>query len=226
MQECSLNLKNVEITVSGKPLLAKEGETIIQAIWAAGRANEIQTGCIGGVCGACTVTIRFSDGRNGSSDLACLKSVEEGMEVFPYPIEPGRPSAPTFSPDIKKLKNEFPSLDRCTKCESCTKACPMDIPVMDSVLRMQKGEFNEVAEDFTTCIHCGLCRFVCEDQVKPHNMGLWVRRSLGMTKSYPEFSKTLDSDSSENDEWNYLLNASQEVVLTRAKLFREKGKIP
>ena len=225
--ERKLNPRKVEIKVSGKSLLAREGETVMHALWAEGRADEIQTGCVGGVCGACTATVRFPDGRQGGSDLACLRLVEEGMEVFPYPIDAAPSAEPVLSPDVEKLRQSFPTLDRCTKCESCTKACPMGIPVMESVLRMQKGEFDAVADDFITCIHCGLCRFVCEDRVKPHNMGLWVRRSQGMTRSHPELSGEASSGSAElvEREWDYLLNAEPEVMLERAKAFREKGRV-
>lgn len=95
----------------------------------------------------------------------------------------------------------------------------MSIPVMDSVLRMQKGEFQAVAEDFTTCIHCGLCRFVCEDKVKPHNMGLWIRRSLGMSRA---IEKTGDNA---EQEWQYLLTEDREERLERARQFRQSGRV-
>ena len=97
----------------------------------------------------------------------------------------------------------------------------MSIPVMDSVLRMQKGEFQAVAEDFTTCIHCGLCRFVCEDKVKPHNMGLWIRRSLGMSRDIA-IEKT---EVSVEQEWKYLLDENSEQRLQRARQFRKSGRI-
>ena len=97
----------------------------------------------------------------------------------------------------------------------------MSIPVMDSVLRMQKGEFQEVAEDFTTCIHCGLCRFVCEDKVKPHNMGLWVRRSLGTSAKV----KIEINEENAEQEWNYLLDEDREKRLEKARQFRQSGRI-
>jgi Fe-S oxidoreductase len=213
--------KSVEIKISGKAIQAKAGETIIHALWSAGMAESVKTGCAGGVCGACTVTLRYSDGRTGGTELACMKPVEAGMEVFPCPVDADDPVAPVANPEISTLLSAFPTLNRCTKCGSCTTACPMSIPVMDSVLRMQKGEFSEVAEDFTTCIHCGLCRFVCEDKVKPHNMGLWVRRSLGMSQNPPIEKNEKDKDA----EWKYLLNEDREQRLERASQFRQSGRI-
>ena len=213
--------KTVEIKISGKTIEAKAGETIIHAIWKAGMAESIQTGCAGGVCGACTVTLRYPDGRQGGTELACMKLVEAGMEIFPCPVETDNPVAPITNPDVSTLQSAFPTLDRCTKCGSCTTACPMSIPVMDSVLRMQKGEFSTVSEDFTTCIHCGLCRFVCEDKVKPHNMGLWIRRSLGMGQDIP-IEKNVED---EEQEWKYLLDEDLEKRLQKARQFRQSGRI-
>ncbi len=211
--------KIVEIKISGKIIEAKAGETIIHAIWAAGMAESIQTGCAGGACGACTITLRYSDGRQGGTELACMKPVEAGMEIFPCPVEPENSVAPMPNPDISTLQAAFPTLNRCTKCGSCTTACPMLIPVMDSVLRMQQGNFSAVMEDFTTCIHCGLCRFVCEDKVKPHNMGLWVRRSMGM-------SRDVSIETNEEEvEWQYLMDEDPEKRLQKAQQFRHSGRI-
>ena len=214
-------MKKIEIKISGKPIIAQVGETIVQVLWSAEMAELVQTGCAGGVCGACTVTVRYSDGKPGGTELACMKTVEEGMEVFPCPVEPDKAVEPVANADTLTLQSVFPTVNRCTKCGSCTTACPMSIPVMDSVIRMQQGRFNEVAEDFITCIHCGLCRFVCEDKVKPHNMGLWVRRSVG--KSQQDLQIPIEDSNQVEKEWQYLLVDDKKERLQRAKKFRESG---
>jgi len=217
-------MKKIEIKISGKPISAQAGETIVHALWAAGMAESVQTGCAGGVCGACTVTLRYADGRPGGTELACMKPVEEGMEIFPCPVEPDKAVEPIANVDSLTLQSVFPTVNRCTKCGSCTTACPMSIPVMDSVMRMQEGSFDKVAEDFTTCIHCGLCRFVCEDKVKPHSMGLWIRRSLG--KSQIELKIEVESSDCVEKEWQYLLVEDKQERMQRAKIFRESGGVP
>ena len=217
-------MKKIEIKISGKPISAYPGETIVHALWAAGMAESVQTGCAGGVCGACTVTLRYADGRPGGTELACMKPVEEGMEIFPCPVEPDKAVEPVANADALTLQSVFPTVNRCTKCGSCTTACPMSIPVMDSVMRMQEGSFDKVVEDFTTCIHCGLCRFVCEDKVKPHSMGLWIRRSLG--KSQVELKLDVEGSDRVEKEWQYLLVEGKQERMQRAKIFREYGGLP
>jgi len=217
-------MKKIEIKISGKPISAYAGETIVHALWAAGMADLVQTGCAGGACGACTVTLRYADGRPGGTELACMKAVEEGMEIFPCSVEPDKAVEPVANADALTLQSVFPTVNRCTKCGSCTTACPMSIPVMDSVMRMQEGSFDKVAEDFTTCIHCGLCRFVCEDKVKPHSMGLWIRRSLGKTQV--ELKLDIENSDRVEKEWQYLLVEGKQERMQRAKIFRENGGIP
>ena len=84
-----------------------------------------------------------------------------------------------------------------------------------------------MAEDFTTCIHCGLCRAVCEDKVLPHTMGIWVRRSLGLSVDHPALDQTREAAMSdrEEQEWEHLLNCDDEERLQRAKAFRKEGTI-
>jgi len=217
-------MKKIEIKISGIPISAYPGETIVHALWAAGMAESVQTGCAGGVCGACTVTLRYADGRPGGTELACMKPVEEGMEIFPCSVEPDKPVEPVANANGLTLQSIFPTVNRCTKCGSCTTACPMSIPVMDSVMRMQQGCFDKVAEDFTTCIHCGLCRFVCEDKVKPHSMGLWIRRSLGKTQA--ELKIDVKNSERVEKEWQYLLVEGKQERIQRAKNFRESGGLP
>jgi ferredoxin len=101
----------------------------------------------------------------------------------------------------------------------------MSIPVMDSVLRMQSDQLSVVAEDFTICIHCGLCRFVCEDRVQPHNMGMWVRRSIGASLGPLEEAVVAVEPEQVEREWKYLLEGNPTERINHARQFRNSGGI-
>ena len=82
-----------------------------------------------------------------------------------------------------------------------------------------------MADDFTTCINCGLCRFVCEDGVLPHVMGMWVRRSIGSSKELAK-NNTLELDLQQIEfEWKYLLDGDSALRMKHAQQFRESGEI-
>ena len=82
-----------------------------------------------------------------------------------------------------------------------------------------------MAEDFATCIHCGLCRFVCEDGVQPHMMGMWVRRSIGFSIEQGK-DKVSEQESQQAElEWKYLLDGNSADRMNRARQFRKSGKI-
>ncbi|MBT3515534.1 MAG: 4Fe-4S dicluster domain-containing protein [Nitrospina sp.] len=218
-------MESIKIKVAGELIHARAGETVIHSLWNAGKAELIKTGCVGGVCGACTITVRSSDGKMKGTDLACMCPVEDGMEVFPCPVDSALSLAPEPNPTEEKLRKAFPKIDKCTKCGSCTSACPMSIPVMDSVLRMRSGQLDKVADDFTTCIHCGLCRFVCEDGVQPHMMGMWIRRSIGSSLE-KDMGKKLDQDLGQAElEWKYLLEGTPVDRMNHARRFRKSGEI-
>ena len=218
-------METIKIKVAGELIQARVGETVVHSLWNAGKAELIKTGCVGGVCGACTITVRSPEGKMIGTDLACMCPVEDGMEVFPCPVDLALTVAPEPNPTEEKLRKAYPKLDKCTKCGSCTSACPMSIPVMDSVLRMRSGQLDKVADDFTTCIHCGLCRFVCEDGVQPHMMGMWVRRSIGSSVE-KDMGEKLDHTLLQAElEWKYLLEGSPVDRMNHARQFRKNGKI-
>lgn len=185
-------------------------------------ASEVMTGCLGGVCGACTVSVRYPDGRKGGTELACLHQVEEGMQVFPFPVDP----IPTKPPVKSRMRpNSGRPIPLLTVAPNA-KVAPM--PVRWIFLLWTrcfecKREVEQVAQDFTTCIHCGLCRAVCEDKVEPHQMGMWVRRSLG--QSLPNMTPQEEPEGEAEREWGYLMEGTLEQRLERARQFRTQESL-
>jgi hypothetical protein len=68
---------------------------------------------------------------------------------------------------------------------------------------------------------------VCEDKVLPHTMGIWVRRSLGMSVDHPVLDQAGETGMSDREEleWEHLLNCDDEERLMRTKAFRKEGTI-
>ena len=93
-------MKSIEIKIAGKPIKARVGETVINALWNAGIADSIKTGC---VCGACTITVRNSKGQMQGTDLACMCPVEEGMEIFPCSVDSVLTVVPELNPTVEKF---------------------------------------------------------------------------------------------------------------------------
>ena len=69
----SMEPKTVEITVTGKTIQARKGETIIHALWQAGLGHDIQTGCDGGVCDNADVPC-------GPADKCCGPGCDSGND--------------------------------------------------------------------------------------------------------------------------------------------------
>ena len=70
----------------------------------------------------------------------------------------------------------YPELFRCVACNACTKACPMDIEVMDYIAAAKRGDIEAVAKISFDCIQCGLCAMRCPAEIVPYNIGQLARR--------------------------------------------------
>jgi heterodisulfide reductase subunit C len=74
------------------------------------------------------------------------------------------------------LLQHYPEIARCVSCNTCTKACPQDIQVMDYIQAALRGDYQSAALLSFDCIQCGLCSMRCPADIKHYHVGLMARR--------------------------------------------------
>lgn len=75
-------------------------------------------------------------------DLACQTTVQDGMYIAQLPFTPAE--RPAYRLEELQARGEtllalFPELARCVACNTCTKACPQKLEVMDAVQAALRG---------------------------------------------------------------------------------------
>jgi ferredoxin len=172
----------VRIYIMGQEYRVPTGLTIMEAMEYAGYRFIRGCGCRGGFCGACATVYRMKGDYKLRMDLACQKVVEDGMYLVQLPFTPAEKSLydiKELSPSANVLLEYYPEIAKCVSCNTCTKACPQDLEVMDYVQAAIRGDFEEVAELSFDCIACGLCAIRCPTEIVPYNMALLARRLYG-----------------------------------------------
>jgi len=173
------NNSMVNIFVMGKKHTVPADLTIMKAMEFAGHQFKRGSGCRGGFCGACATVYRKKGSYKLQGVLACQKQVEEGMIIAQIPFSPSEKK--TYNVDkINANANTFleyyPEIARCLACNTCTKACPQDIMVMDYVQAALRGNITLAAKLSFDCLGCGLCAMRCPAEIVPYNVGQLARR--------------------------------------------------
>ena len=219
----------VAVEIKGKAHHVPAGTTVLSAMWYAGYNIIRGVGCLGGVCGACTIIYTHQGSEESTLGLGCMTLVEEGMsvalipELMPWPLgwsayPDGKPTYHQETlPDQKRQFLElYPEAVQCRNCNACNKVCPQDIPIKETVWKAADGQFDEAAEMYRTCIMCGLCISVCPAEMKPSLYGLYARRAHGMV-DVPRppmlITRIEQIQSGQYDsEWSRLLAMSEEEL--------------
>ncbi|MHA1712540.1 MAG: 4Fe-4S dicluster domain-containing protein [Candidatus Ranarchaeia archaeon] len=172
----------VTIYLMGRPYKVPSELTIMKAMEYIGYQIIRGAGCRGGFCGACATVYRKEDDYYLYADLACQKTVEDGMYITMLPFTPAQKKIY----DLKELNSDgsnllriYPVIARCVACNTCTKACPQELNVMDYVQAAIRGDIQAVAELSFDCIHCGLCAMRCPAMIVPYYVGQLARRIYG-----------------------------------------------
>lgn len=216
----------VTIYVMGKKHRVPGDLTIMKAMEYAGHQFRRGSGCRGGYCGACATLYRTKGSYKLEGALACQKIVEDGMYIAQLPFHPAEKKTydiDELRPNANAILEYYPELSRCLACNTCTKACPQDIMVMDYVQAALRGDITKTAELSFDCISCGLCAVRCPAEIVPYNVGQLARRLHakyidGVTEHVLERVKEIN-DGFYDAEIAELMEADKEKL---AKLYNDR----
>ncbi len=169
----------VSIHIMGKRYEVPFGLTIIKAMEHAGYRVVRGAGCRGGFCGACGTVYRLEGDYRLYVGLACQTVVEDGMylaQIPFYPATKAKYDITELDADLNTLMQLYPELSRCVGCNSCTRACPQDIDVMNYMAKALRGDIAGVADEAFDCIMCGLCASRCPAEEVPHYVAVLAKR--------------------------------------------------
>ncbi len=172
----------VNIYVMGKKYAVPDSLTIMDAMEYAGYQLKRGCGCRAGFCGACATVYRTADDFELKVGLACQTKVEPDMYLAQIPFFPGRKAKYNLDevkPQPADFKVLYPEIFRCLGCNSCTKACPQDLNVMQYIAYLQRGDFAAAADESFDCLMCGLCVSRCPVNIVHYNAAIFARRLFG-----------------------------------------------
>ena len=170
---------SVTIYVMGKKHKVPDDLTIMKAMEYAGHQFTRGAGCRGGYCGACATMYRVKGSYKLEGALACQKIVEDGMYIAQIPFSPAEKityNLDEIKPEGSTILEYYPEISRCLACNTCTKACPQDIMVMDYVQAALRGDIETSAKLSFDCLSGGLCAVRCPAEIVPYNVSQLTRR--------------------------------------------------
>lgn len=188
--------KFVTVFIMGKAHKVPADATIMGAIEYAGYLIKRGAGCREGFCGACATVYRLPGDYKIYTGLACTTLVQEGMWLSQLPALPGQKAIydlDKLEPSVATIQKLYPEVFRCVACNTCTKACPQDLEVMDYIQAAKRGDIEKVMDLSFDCICCGMCAIRCPAEIVQYNVGLLAKRLYGkyMSKKSPELEKRL-----------------------------------
>ncbi|MCG2717061.1 MAG: 4Fe-4S dicluster domain-containing protein [Candidatus Marinimicrobia bacterium] len=213
------NRMMVRVQIMGESFEVPEGSTIIMAMEYAGYQLKRGIGCREGFCGACATLYREKNDYKIKGGLACQTVVTDGMVIAQIPFVPAE--KPVYdinelTPDINTIKAIFPTVFRCVACNTCTKACPQDIEVMDYIQALKRGNIERAADLSFDCIRCGLCALRCPAEIVQYNAAILAQRLYGkyLSKKNPQLDKRVKEieDGKYSEEINELMDMDREKL--------------
>jgi formate hydrogenlyase subunit 6/NADH:ubiquinone oxidoreductase subunit I len=167
------------IYVMGKAYEVPKNLTIMKAMEYAGYRFVRGCGCRGAFCGACGTVYRIQDDYRLRVGLACQEVVQDRMYLSEIPFFPGNKAKydiEKLAPTSETILKLYPEVYRCLACNTCTKACPQDIEVMEYIQAALRGDIAKAADLSFDCLLCGLCAARCPAEIVQYNVALLCRR--------------------------------------------------
>lgn len=172
----------IRIYIMGKEYKVPAGLTLMKAVEYAGYKYIRGAGCRAGFCGACATVFRREKSYKLETALACQTTAEDGMYLAQLPFIPANKAVydidKTAHTDVVILQH-YPEIARCVCCNTCTKACPQDLEVMDYIQASLRGDIEKAANLSFDCIQCGLCAVRCPAEIVHYHVAQLARRIYG-----------------------------------------------
>lgn len=172
----------VTVYIMGRAYKVPAESTIMGAIEYAGYQIKRGAGCREGFCGACATVYRLPGDFKIYTGLACTTLVQDGMWLSQLPSIPAHKplyDIEKLEPDITAFQQLFPEIFRCVACNTCTKACPQNLEVMEYIQAAIRGDVAKVMDLSFDCLCCGLCSIRCPAEIVHYNVGLLAKRLYG-----------------------------------------------
>jgi len=173
---------NVAVYVFGKEYHVPENLTILTAMERLGYRLLRGCGCRSGFCGACATVYRIQGDYRLRTGLACQTPVKDGMVFSMLPFHPATKAKYNLAdlrPDLSSLVRVYPETMRCLQCNTCSRACPQELPVIDVMGAAMRGDISKAADLSFDCIMCGLCATRCPAEIVQYNVAILARRLYG-----------------------------------------------
>ncbi len=186
----------VTVYIMGKAHKVPAEATIMGAIEYAGYQIKRGAGCREGFCGACATVYRLPNDYKIYTGLACTTLVKDGMWLSQLPAIPAqRPvyDIDKLEPNVATFQKLYPEIFRCVACNTCSKACPQDLEVMDYIQAAIRGDIEKVMDLSFDCLSCGMCAIRCPAEIVQYNVGILAKRLYGkyLSKKSKQLGKRL-----------------------------------
>ena len=209
----------ITIYVMGKGYKVPGSLTIMKAIEYAGYRFIRGCGCRGGFCGSCTTFYRLGDDYELYVDLACQKTVEDGMYLVQLPFIPAKKpkwNLDEMEPTANQVIKVFPEVTRCLSCNACTQVCPQDLEVMRAIQALRRGDLKTAVDLTFDCIACGACSIRCPAEITHYHVfqlarGLHGKYKMNASQHLLERIREVE-EGVFNEDMNRLVKIGQEEL--------------